>query len=182
MSRTTIPSVESAPEAAQPLLAAVRQQLGAVPNLFRVLAHSPALLEGYLALSAALGKGRFDAAQRERLALAVAEDNGCDYCLAAHAWLGEKVAGLDAAEIAAAREGRSADPRAAALLSFLRAVQRRRGGVDDAELAAFRAAGFDDAAALEVVGAVAVNVLTNFVNNLARTEVDFPRLAPRAAA
>jgi uncharacterized peroxidase-related enzyme len=182
MSRIPALPVDASPAASRPLLDAVQRQLGTVPNLFKVLAHSPAVLEGQLALGAALSKGRLDAGQRERLAIAIAESNGCDYCLAAHAYLGEKLAGLSADEVAAAREARSGDPRAAALLRFLRAVQQARGAVGDAELAAFRAAGFDDAAALEVVGAVAANVLTNFANNLAGTEVDFPRLTARAAA
>jgi alkylhydroperoxidase family enzyme len=88
MSRLSIPaSIEASPAATQPLLQAVKQQLGVVPNLFRLVGTSPAALEGYLGLNAALGKGALEAPTRERIALAVAEINGCDYCLSAHSYL-----------------------------------------------------------------------------------------------
>ena len=106
MSRISIPSVEQSLEASKPLLAAVKQQLGVVPNLMRLVGHSPAALEGYLSLNGALNKGKLDARLRERIALAVAEFNGCDYCLSAHDYLGRNVAKLSAEEIDAARDGR----------------------------------------------------------------------------
>jgi AhpD family alkylhydroperoxidase len=111
MSRLSIPSVEASAPAAQTLLAAVHKQLGVVPNLMKLVGHSPAALEGYLALSGALGKGRLGAPVRERIALAVAEANGCDYCLSAHSYLGLNLAKLPAAEVDAARDGQSSDPR-----------------------------------------------------------------------
>ena len=109
MSRISIPSVEQSLEASKPLLAAVKKQLGVVPNLMRLVGHSPAALEGYLALNGALDKGRLDAKMRERIALTVAEFNGCDYCLSAHNYLGRNVAKLSGEEIDAARDGRSSD-------------------------------------------------------------------------
>jgi len=119
MSRIPTPAtVEDAPEAAQPLLAAVQNQLGSVPNLFRLVSNSPAALEGYLGMNAALGRGRLPAPTRERIALAVAEINGCDYCLSAHSYLATNLAKLDAAEIAANRAGGSNDPRADAAVRF----------------------------------------------------------------
>ena len=116
MSRISIPSVEQSLEASKPLLAAVKQQLGVVPNLMRLVGHSPAALEGYLSLNGALNKGKLDAKLRERIALTVAEFNGCDYCLSAHDYLGRNVAKLSSEEIDAARDGHSSDPRAAAAL------------------------------------------------------------------
>jgi AhpD family alkylhydroperoxidase len=125
MSRIPTPaSIEASPVAAQPLLEAVKKQLGVTPNLFRLIASSPAALEGYLGLSGALGKGQLDARTRERIALAVAELNGCDYCLSAHTYLGKNLAKLDEAEMAANREGGSKDAQADAALRF--AVKARR--------------------------------------------------------
>jgi AhpD family alkylhydroperoxidase len=92
MSLIAIPaSIEAAPEASRPLLRAVEKQLGLVPNLFRLVATSPAALEGYLGMHGALAKGTLPAATRERIALAVAEQNACDYCLSAHTYLGAHV-------------------------------------------------------------------------------------------
>ncbi len=179
MSRLHIPtSIEASPATAQPLLEAVRKQLGGVPNLFRLIASSPAALEGYLGLSGALGRGKLDARTRARLALVVAEENGCDYCLSAHTALG-KLARLDDAEMTANRDAASSDPAAAAALRFAAQVVRQRGRVSDADLAAVRAAGHDDAAIVEIVLHVALNTLTNYVNTVAATEVDFPLVSHR---
>ena len=108
MSRIPLPaSIEAAPAPSRPMLEAVGKMLGSVPNLFRITATSPAALEGYLGLNGALAKGRLTPQTRERIALAVAEINGCDYCLSAHAYLGRTLAKLDEAEIAANRAGAS---------------------------------------------------------------------------
>ena len=110
MSRLTIPaSVETAPERSQALLGAVKKQLGVVPNVFRLASESPAALEGYVGLLGALSKGSLPAPTRERIALAVAEFNGCSYCLSAHTYLGKNVAKLDDAEMLANRAGTSRD-------------------------------------------------------------------------
>ena len=182
MSRITIPTVEQAPDASKPLLAAVKQQLGVVPNLMKVVGNSPAALEGYLALNGALAKGKIDVKLRERIALAVAEYNGCDYCLSAHDYLGRNIAKLGQDELDAARDGRSSDPRADAALRFARRVAESRGRVSDADLAAVRLAGFDEAGVIEIVVNVALNVLTNYVNNVAATDIDFPKVHAKLAA
>src|SRR5262245_16156382 len=119
MSRIPTPAtIDAAPAAARPLLEAVEKRFGVRPNLFRLVSNSPAALAGYVALSGALAKGALPAATHERIALVVAEINGCGYCLSAHAYLGRKIAGLDDAEIDANRGGRSHDPRADAAVRF----------------------------------------------------------------
>ena len=195
MSRLSIPTVENAPEASKPLFAAVNKQLGVVPNLMKLVGHSPAALEGYLSLNGALAKGKLDAKLRERIALAVAEYNGCDYCLSAHDYLGRNVAKLNDSDIDAARDGHatdartdaardfhSEDPRAAAALRFARRVTELRGRVSDADLSTLRDAGFDEASTVEIVVNVALNVLTNYVNNVAQTDIDFPKVSAKLAA
>ena len=175
MTRIATPAtVADAPAAAQPLLKAVEKQLGMVPNLFRVVSSSPAALEGYLGLSAALGKGTLAAATRERIALAVAEINGCTYCLSAHTYLGKNLAKLDDAEILANRKGHSNDPKADAAVRFAANVTRTRGHVSDEDLRAVKLAGYDDAQIVEIVQHVALNSFTNYINEVAQTVVDFP--------
>jgi uncharacterized peroxidase-related enzyme len=181
MSRIPTPaSIEASPAAAQPLLEAVKKQLGVAPNLFRVVANSPAALEGYLGLNGALGKGQLDARTRERIAMAVAEINGCDYCLSAHTYLGKNLARLDDAELAANREGGSMDAMAAAAVRFATQVTRERGHVTDADVQAVKAAGYSDGQVIEIVLHVALNTLTNYVNEVAKTEIDFPVVQHRA--
>ena len=174
----TSASIDTAPAAARASLEAVKQQLGSVPNLFRVVANSPAALQGYLGLNGALAKGALDAKTRERIALAVAEINGCNYCLSAHTYLGKTVAKLDDAEIAANRNGASNDPKADAAVRFAAKIVSARGHVSDAGLAAVKRAGFDDAQVIEIVLHVALNTLTNYVNEVAGTEIDFPVTSP----
>jgi uncharacterized peroxidase-related enzyme len=179
MSRIQLPAtVDAAPAAAQPLLAGVQQQLGSVPNLFRVIANSPAALEGYLGLSGALGKGRLDARTRTRIAMTVAELNGCEYCLSAHTYLGKNMAKLDELELTANREARSSDAKATAALEFAAKVVRERGHVTAADVGAVKAAGYDDAQIVEILFHVALNTLTNYVNTALATEVDFPKVTP----
>lgn len=183
MSRIATPaSIEASPAASQSLLQAVKKQLGVVPNLFRVVGNSPAALEGYLGLNGALGKGKLDAKTRERIALAVAEINGCGYCLAAHSYLAKNLAKLDEAEIAANRGGTSNDPKADAAVAFAAKIVRERGHVAAADLDAVRAAGYGDAEIIEIVLHVALNTLTNYVNEVAGTDIDFPVVAARSAA
>jgi uncharacterized peroxidase-related enzyme len=182
-SRIATPAtIEEAPAAAQPLLNAVKAQLGSVPNLFRLVANSPAALEGYLGLNAALGKGQLPAATRERIAIAIAEINGCDYCLSAHTYLGHALAKLDAAEIAANRDGTSTDPKADAAVRFAASVARQRGHVEASEVAAVKSAGYDDSQVIEIVLHVALNTWTNYINEVAKTEIDFPIVTTRKAA
>lgn len=167
---------------ARPLLDAVHRTLGVTPNMMRTMAQGPAVLDGYLALNAALGKGSLGRKVGEQIALLTAEQNGCTYCAAAHTALG-KLAGLSDDDIEAAREGRAPESRAAAALELARAVIQARGHVSNADLAAARAAGLSDGEIGEVVAHVALNVFTNYFNSLAGTEVDFPAVrAPRRPA
>lgn len=178
----TLATIDAAPAESRPLLEAVNAQLGRVPNLFRMVAVSPAALEGYVGMFGALGKGALPAATRERIALTVAEFNGCGYCLSAHTYLGKHVANLDEAEMHANRRGASHDPEAAAALRFASSVMRLRGRVPDEELRAVRAAGYSDAEIIEIVQHVALNVWTNYINNVAKTDIDFPVVMTRNVA
>jgi uncharacterized peroxidase-related enzyme len=152
-----------------------------VPNLFRLVALSPAALTGMTALSGALTKA-LDVKTRERIALAVAQVNGCDYCLSAHTYLGLNLAKIGPEEIALNRTGASSDPKADAAVRFAAKVAESRGRVSDADLTAVRAAGYTDAQVIEIVGVVVENVFTNFVNNVAQTDIDFPVVRAAEAA
>jgi uncharacterized peroxidase-related enzyme len=158
-----------------------RKALGSVPNLFTTAAQSPAAISALNGLFGALGKGALDGKTRERIAIAVAQSNGCEYCLSAHTALGSGH-GLNAAELAAARNGTASDPKAEATMALALAIVRTRGMVSDAELAAARMAGLTDAEIVEIVAHVALNVFTNYLNNVAHTDVDFPLVALASAA
>ncbi len=183
MTRTTIPAdVQAAPAASRPMLAAVQAQLGSAPNVFRLVSLSPAALQGYTGLLGALGSGALPQATHERIALAVAEVNGCSYCLSAHTYLGRTFAKLDDAEMTANRSGASNDPKADAAVRFAVKVARLRGHVTEQDLSTVKLAGYSDAQVIEIVQHVALNTWTNYVNEVFNTDIDFPVVSARAAA
>jgi uncharacterized peroxidase-related enzyme len=181
MSRLAIAHRGNVPPAAGKLLDAVESSLGQLPNLFLLAARSPSVLDGMVALNGAVAR-TLDARTRERIALAVAEVNGCDYCLSAHTYLGLNLARLDETEIARNRAGSSSDPKAAAATGFAKRVAETRGQVLDADIAAIKEAGYGEAEIIEVIANVALNTLTNLLNNVALTDIDFPVVMSARAA
>lgn len=181
MTRITIPTRDEAPEESKPLLDAVHAKLGVVPNLFRLIAKSPAALTAYLGFNGALSKA-LDVKTRERIAITVAQINGCDYCLSAHTYLGLNLAKISPEEIALNRKGHSGDQKADAAVAFAAKVTHERGHVSDADISAVKLAGYTDAQIVEIVALVADNVFTNFLNEVAKTEIDFPVVHSAEAA
>jgi uncharacterized peroxidase-related enzyme len=173
---TRLPLIDpNAPGAAKPTLDAVNAQLKMVPNLFRVAANSPAALGALASMEGALGKGVLRARVREQIAIAVAQENACDYCLSAHSAIG-KMVGLSATQLADARAGKSDEPKVDSILTLALRILRKRGRVSERELAEAEAAGVTDAEIVEIVAAVALNIFTNYLNVAADTEIDFPVL------
>ncbi|ARN18781.1 carboxymuconolactone decarboxylase family protein [Piscinibacter gummiphilus] len=159
----------------------IQRAFGATPNMFRAVANSPAALASMWGSFGALSTGTLGAAIGERIAIAVANRNACEYCLAAHTAIGGK-AGVNAAELASARDGVSADPKAEAAMRFALRLVDGRGQVSDADFATLRAAGFTDAEIVEVVAHVALNLFTNYVNIAFDVPVDFPAVPLQRAA
>lgn len=163
------------------LLADTRAAFGGTPNLFTTAAHSPSALGAMLALFTSLGRSSLGPKAGELVAMAVAQANGCSYCLSAHSVIGG-MHGLDAAALTGARHGASPDEKTNAILKLALAIVDRRGKIDDATLATARAHGLGDAELVDVVAHVALNVFTNYLNNVAQTDVDFPVVPVKATA
>lgn len=153
---------------------------GATPHMFRAVANSPAALQSMWAAFGALGGGVIGAALGEQIAVAVANRNACDYCLAAHTALGRK-AGVSGDDLSAAQSGDSADPRTAAVLRFALKLVNERGQVDAADVQALRDQGLNDEHIVEIVAHVALNLFTNYVNVALAVPVDFPGVKLRPA-
>lgn len=173
MARINAVNNQEATPATRELFDAIKAKFGMVPNMMRTMAASPNVLKAYLDFSGTLGQ-TLDAGEREQIALAVAEVNGCDYCASAHSVIG-KMAGLTPEAITDARRGTASSPRTKAIVEFSAAIARSRGQVSDFEVDAAKAAGLTEAELAEVVANVALNVFTNFFNNVAETPVDFPK-------
>jgi uncharacterized peroxidase-related enzyme len=181
MTRLAVIDPATATGKSRHLLDAVQAKLKMVPNLTRVMANSPAVLESYLALDAALAGGALPAKLREQISIAVAELNGCEYCLSAHTTIG-KMVGLKESEVEASRDCKSDSPKTAAALQFVREIVTKKGHLGGVEVDAVRAAGFTDGEIAELIANTTENIFTNYFNNITAVEVDFPRVAPRKAA
>jgi len=174
MTRLTALNPEEVTGKTKDLFNAVQAKLGVVPNMMRTMGNSPAVLEGYLNLSGALSHGKLSAKTGELIALAVSESNSCDYCLAAHTFIGEKLVKADPAVLHAARTGNSTDSKTEAILQFAKILISKNGLVNDEDVNKAKNAGVADAEIAETIAHVALNVLTNYFNNVANTEIDFP--------
>ena len=153
----------------------LQSALGVIPNMTRSMAQSPAVLEGYMSLSGALSKGSLGKKLGEELALSLAVTNRCDYCASAHTVLG-KFAGLSEIQIDAALKGSAKEVKDAAALKFANVIVEKRGRISDTDFKAVTDAGFTPGEASEIVAHVALNVFTNYFNNVAATEIDFPKV------
>ncbi|HJW31484.1 MAG TPA: hypothetical protein VJ508_19780 [Saprospiraceae bacterium] len=174
MTRLKALSPEEAPAKTKELFDAINAKFGMIPNMMRTMGNSTAFLKGYLNLSDALSAGTLGAKNGASIALAVAETNSCNYCLSAHTYLGANLARLDAKAMEAARLGSAEDPKTNAILKFAITLVKKTGKVDDADIAAVRKAGVTEGEIGEIIGHVALNILTNYLNNTAKTEIDFP--------
>lgn len=176
MTRLTALNPGEATGKTKELFNGINNKLGMVPNMMKTMGNSATFLEAYLNLNATLGAGALGAKTGELIALAVAEVNGCDYCLSAHTYIGQNLVKIDAATLSSARTGNAADAKTAAILKFVKAVLATKGSVSDDDLAAVQSAGLSEGEIGEIIGHVALNVMTNYFNNTARTEIDFPKV------
>ncbi len=173
MSRLNSVNHETATGRAAELLDTVKSSMGLVPNLTKVMANQPAVLDTFLSIGGALSKGAFDAKTREAIALAVAGANQCDYCASAHSAISQSL-NIEQGEITRNLQGGSGDTKLATLLEFATTIVVKQGKVSNDDIAKIRDAGFDDAAITEVTANVAANIFTNYINHVAQTEIDFP--------
>lgn len=158
------------------LFNAVEKKLGSVPNMMRTMGNSVAVLNGYLSFSGALNESKIGARIGEQIALAVAEEDQCEYCLSAHTYIGEKLLGMDAAILSSSREAGTGNAKVDAALVFAQTLVRKKGLVDDEDVSKVRAAGYGDAEIAEIVAHTALNIFTNYINNTAKTVIDFPKV------
>ena len=175
MARIEPIDVDQAEGKTKELLDQAKQKMGGVPNILATMAHSPAVLGMYLNAQGALSESSLSASLREQIALAIANENGCEYCASAHSALAKSL-NVDEAEITHNLAGDSPDERTRAALRFAKKLVQERGWVSDEDLEAVRDAGFSDAELLEIVAVTAINLFTNYFNHVAETEVDFPKV------
>ncbi|MDG2517996.1 carboxymuconolactone decarboxylase family protein [Lysobacter soli] len=173
MSRIPLVNPKDSTGERQQLLGQIHSAFGATPNMFRAVANSTAALKSMWGSFGALGGGVIAPKLGEQIAVAIANRNACEYCLAAHTALGRK-AGASGEEMSAAQDGQSQDPKTAAALRFALRVVEGRGQIETADVEALRGAGFNDEEIVEILAHVALNLFTNYVNVAFAVPVDFP--------
>ncbi|PPC94783.1 MAG: peroxidase [Methylotenera sp.] len=181
MSRITTITNETANAEQKHLLNAIQSQLGGVPNFLKIFANSPAALRAFLGLYGIANEGSLDPQTRERIALALAQKNSCEYCVSAHTTFGRK-AGLSKEEIAVNRTGDSQDAKAAVAVKLALSLVEHMGEITTAELIEARNAGYTDADIVEIITHVGLNIITNMIGKASRVEIDFPKVALKLAA
>lgn len=169
-----IHAVESAPEGARETLSTMQESFGMLPNIAGVMAESPALLNAYFAGQQALAKGSsLTPAESNLVQLAIAVENQCQYCTAAHTMVGANAYGSAKADLDAVRSGRPLEnKKLEALRRFSKTVYAQHGRISDADMQAFLDAGYTHAQALDVVACIALKVMTNFANQISLNPVD----------
>jgi uncharacterized peroxidase-related enzyme len=168
----TLHDTTTAPVASTGILDGLQKVWGVVPNLHRILAESPAALEAYATLWGIAEKTGFTPQERNIAYIAIIYENECTYCMAGHTNL-SRMAEVEPEAISAVREGRPiADPRLQALRQFAAKVTRNRGVVSEADISAFKAAGYDNRAVLDVLVLAATKLISNYTNHVAQTPLD----------
>lgn len=173
MSRVGQITPEKAQAKVKNLYATIQEKLGRIPNIFLNMGNSPAVLEGYLSFSEAVGRTSLTPQLREQIALAVGEANRCNYCLSAHTMIAQNT-GLAEQEILQARQGQAKDSKAAAILKFAKKVVELRGHLSNADIASLKAAGVTDTELVEIMMVISLNMFTNYFNHITDPKVDFP--------
>lgn len=162
----------TAPAAAQPTLTQVKNSYGFIPNLHAVMAESPSLLKAYATISRIFEETSFSHTEKQLILLEISQENGCDYCVAAHSTVAE-MKKVPAEIIEALRDGRPlSDEKFEALRQFVRTMVVNRGHATEAEIEAFLAAGYTRAQLFDVLVGVGMKTLSNYTNHIADTPLD----------
>jgi len=149
------------------------QNMGRVPSMLCVMAHSPAIADAYVHFNQALAKSSLSPRMLALIAVAIAEINGCDYTLSTGVALAKK-RGVEERELAEARAGRADDDKTARTLEFATSIVRRAGQVPDGDVERLRQNGFSDQEIIDIIGAVGLNIFRNYFNLVVGTDIDVP--------
>jgi AhpD family alkylhydroperoxidase len=168
--RNLVPLTPSdAPDRSRELLDGIIARRGSVGDMVATMAHSPALLQGYLDLSRAMKRVKLPRRLGEKVSLAVQSWIGCEICLAAHTDAA-RAAGVSETDIALARDATATDPREAALIAYAVRVLAEPSSITTEDVAELRQHGWSDRVIAEVVGVVTLNLLTGAFNLVAGIE------------
>lgn len=175
--RFQLVSPEQAAPAIKKIYETIQTKMGKLPNIFKGMGNSPAVLTAYLSLSDAVNQTSLSPELRSEIALFTAQNNHCNYCVAAHTAI-SKGHGMSDVQIIAARKGQTSDKKNQAVLSFTKKVLDKKGGVSDEDIQELKSVGVNDKEIAEIVLAITLNIFTNYFNRVTDTPLDFPQVTP----
>jgi uncharacterized peroxidase-related enzyme len=168
-----VPSKEQVSPESQRLFEQLKKRIGKVPNLYATMGYSSVALKAFMEFEETLSHGSFNGKEREAIALAVSEINGCNYCLAAHSIAAMK-RGFTKEDTLSIRKGKVNNDKLNAIVELARSIAENKGKADEAALENFYAAGYNEAAVIELIGLVSARIFTNYVYALTEIPIDFP--------
>jgi uncharacterized peroxidase-related enzyme len=169
-------TIENATGTSRDLLAQTQAKMGFIPNMYRSMALHPGLFATYLSGYQQLrSDSSLSPVEQEVVFLVISRSNRCTYCMAAHSFVADAMSKVPPAVTNAIRDGSTIpDPRLAALASFTSLMVETRGRPDASDVAAFRAAGYEERHILSIILAIAVKTISNYINHIADPALDLP--------
>ncbi len=166
--------IETAVGTTKVLFERAKQLLGFVPNAYRAMSNEPALYKAYATTYASFrAECGFTPVEQEVIFLTISRKNGCEYCMAAHSYIADTMSGVSTEITNAIRSDRPIeDSKLAALAAFTTQMFTSRGRPTDADVLAFKAAGYSERNILGVILALSVKTLSNYSNQVFDTPVD----------
>lgn len=174
MTKFTLVTEATADDIAKPILTNLKGKFGMLPNFFGALGIDGVSLESFLALQEKAEKTSLSKRDQELLALAVANYNGCHYCVSAHTFTAKKMAGLTAEECVDAQKGKASDAKEQIVIDIALQILQNKGQLDPALVTQAQDAGFTEADIIQITLFTALNTFTNWLNNIVNPAIDFP--------
>lgn len=169
-------TIDTADAIAAPILKNFKDQYGMIPNFYAALGIDGCSLTGYLDFVKSIEtQGQLNERQRELISLAVANYNGCHYCVSGHTFSAKR-AGLSLEECAQAQLGKAADPYEQALLNLVEQLLEKQGHLDEQDKMNAYNAGITDQKMIQIAAWTVLNTFSNWVNNIVQTKIDFPKV------
>ncbi len=158
------------------LFGKVEAGLGVMPTLFRCMANSESIFEGFLGLNGSFANAKIDPKYSKMVILRTSQLNHCEYCVCAHTQMAKDAKLLDDEQCLNARKGIGIDDKSTYMLKFVDKIHKTAGFVSDEELAEMKKHGFNDGEIVEIIGAMSLATMTNYLSHVGEPDIDFPKV------
>jgi alkylhydroperoxidase family enzyme len=167
-------TIESADAISSQILETTQKKLGLIPNMYKGMANNTALLDGYVsAYNSFRANSGFSSQEQEVVFLSIAFENECEYCMAAHSFVGDNMTQVPIEVTNAIRDNSEIpDEKLKALSIFSRVITSKRGLPKDTDIDNFINAGYTEKHILGVIAGVGIKTMSNYFNHVFKTPID----------